>query len=347
MGRKTLIGLVGGLVLLLVAAVAAYAYDASKSDQIADGIVVGDVDVGGLTEAEARELLTQELVAPLDQALVVKYDGEEYTLSKNQIDVSADIDGMVDEAIAASREDMLPVRVLRYATGGSVDQQIEPRVAYDESEVSRFVDGVAGNLNQDPINASIEPSTNDLAAVQGQGGVTVDKGDLRMQIDAALRNTDSEARVVHPNVEIVKPEVTREELAAEYPTYITIDRASYTLRLFKDLELVEEYTIAVGAAGYDTPTGLYSITDKTVDPTWYVPDAEWAGDLAGTVVPGGSPDNPLIARWLGFYNGAGIHGTNDIASLGTSASHGCIRMDPDQVIALYDKVPVGTPLYIQ
>jgi lipoprotein-anchoring transpeptidase ErfK/SrfK len=347
MGRKTLIATIAGLVLLFALAAAAFAYDASKSDEIAEGVVVGDVDVGGLTEDEARDLLSEELVAPLDQPVIVKFKGEEFTLSKNQIDVSADVDGAVAAAIDASREDMLPVRVYRDLTGGTVDAEIEPSVAYDEEEVAKFVEGVAGNLNQDPINASIEPSTTDLAAVQGQPGISVDKSDLRAQIDAALQHPDAELRVVHPNVDVVPQEVTKEELGAEYPTYITIDRGGYTLRLFKDLELVKEYTIAVGAAGFDTPTGLYDITDKSVDPDWYVPDREWAGDLAGTVVPGGSPENPLVNRWLGFYEGAGIHGTNEIDSLGTSASHGCIRMHPDEVIELYDKVPVGTPLYIQ
>jgi lipoprotein-anchoring transpeptidase ErfK/SrfK len=82
-----------------------------------------------------------------------------------------------------------------------------------------------------------------------------------------------------------------------------------------------------------------------VDPTWYVPDAEWAGELAVTTVPPG-PQNPLKARWLGFNGGAGIHGTDDVASLGTAASHGCVRMSVPDVIELYDQVPVGAPVYI-
>ena len=77
-----------------------------------------------------------------------------------------------------------------------------------------------------------------------------------------------------------------------------------------------------------------------------VPNSAWAGDLAGTVVPGGIPSNPLKARWLGIYNGAGIHGTSDIGSLGSAASHGCVRMAVPDVIELYDKVPVGAPVYI-
>ena len=59
------------------------------------------------------------------------------------------------------------------------------------------------------------------------------------------------------------------------------------------------------------------------------------------------PENPLKSRWLGIYDGAGIHGTDAIASLGTAASHGCIRMAVPDVEELYDKVPVQAPVYIQ
>ena len=82
-----------------------------------------------------------------------------------------------------------------------------------------------------------------------------------------------------------------------------------------------------------------------MDPTWNVPDSAWAGSLAGQSIPPG-PDNPLKARWMGIYNGAGIHGTSDVASLGSAASHGCVRMDVPDVIDLYDRVDVGTPVYI-
>jgi lipoprotein-anchoring transpeptidase ErfK/SrfK len=139
--------------------------------------------------------------------------------------------------------------------------------------------------------------------------------------------------------------VTTNELAAQYPTYLTVDRASFTLRLFKELKLAAEYPIAVGQIGFDTPAGLYHIQNKAVDPAWSVP--EWGGALAGEVIPGGTAENPLKERWLGIYDGAGIHGTDDLASLGTAASHGCIRMAIPDVIELYDQVPVGAPIYIQ
>ena len=77
-----------------------------------------------------------------------------------------------------------------------------------------------------------------------------------------------------------------------------------------------------------------------------MPDSDWAGKLRGKVIPSGDPENPIKARWLGIYDGAGIHGTSAEGSIGSAASHGCIRMRVREVIELYDRVPVGAPVYI-
>ena len=105
--------------------------------------------------------------------------------------------------------------------------------------------------------------------------------------------------------------------------------------------MAKTYTVAIGAVGFDTPAGVYHIQNKAVDPVWTVPDSDWAGDLAGKTIPGGAPENPLKARWMGIFDGAGIHGTDDVASLGSAASHGCVRMAVPDVIDLYDQRPRG------
>src|SRR5205085_3990949 len=152
-------------------------------------------------------------------------------------------------------------------------------------------------------------------------------------------------RVLRVPVRATEPKVTTAALAARYPTVITIDRAAFTLRLWKHLKFVRSYRIAVGRVGLETPAGLYHVQDKEVNPSWHVPNSAWAGSLAGKTIPPG-PQDPIKARWMGVYNGAGIHGTDELSSLGTAASHGCIRMAIPDVIQLYSDTPLGTPVYI-
>jgi len=109
---------------------------------------------------------------------------------------------------------------------------------------------------------------------------------------------------------------------------------------------VKSYRIAIGQVGFDTPIGLYHLQNKAINPAWNVPEKSWAGELAGRVIPSSSPDNPIKARWMGIYDGAGIHGTEETGSLGSAASHGCIRMAVPEVKELYRRVEVGTPVYI-
>ena len=102
-----------------------------------------------------------------------------------------------------------------------------------------------------------------------------------------------------------------------------------------------------GWKGWKHPPGLHHIEWEQVNPPWYVPKKAWAGSLAGTVVPPG-PGDPLKARFMSFEGGAGIHGIDpsEYSSIGHDASHGCVRMRIPDVIALYSKSPVGTPVYI-
>lgn len=143
---------------------------------------------------------------------------------------------------------------------------------------------------------------------------------------------------------VTRPKVGEAPLGERYPYFITVDRKRFRLHLYRQLRRVKSYVIAVGRVGLETPAGLYHIQSKAVDPPWSVPDRPWAGALAGRVIPPG-PDNPIKARWMGFFDGAGVHGTDDTASLGTNASHGCIRMSIPEVKEPYEQVAVQTPIY--
>ncbi|MGA8804260.1 MAG: L,D-transpeptidase/peptidoglycan binding protein [Solirubrobacterales bacterium] len=346
MSHKVLIALVALVVLGLLLAVGVWAYDDAQKDQIAPGVKVGGVDIGGRDADSARKIIKRQVVAPLQQPVVVSYQGKDYTLSPNQLHETADVDGMVQEAIDRSRQGNILDRVTRYASGGDVNADLAPRVSYDKGAVKDFVNQLAAGVDQDPADASVVPSDGGakLQKRAGQAGLAVEKGPTTKAIYAAAQSPGSH-QTVRPVVKQTKPEVTTKDLPRAYARYIVINRSSFTLRFFHHLRLERSYTVAVGQQGLETPAGLYHAQDKQVDPSWHVPNSAWAGSLAGQVIPPG-PADPLKARWIGIFNGAGIHGTDEVSSLGHAFSHGCVRMAIPDVIDLYDRVQVGDPIYI-
>jgi lipoprotein-anchoring transpeptidase ErfK/SrfK len=196
-------------------------------------------------------------------------------------------------------------------------------------------------------DATVKITLHHLRVRQGRSGASVSAKRLGERIAAALANPAGprilrgHRRVVHPNVR------TRDLKRGRYSTVITVSQSEFRLRLFKHLRFVKSYGVAVGQPAYPTPNGLFSIANKAVNPTWSVPDSPWAGALRNETVAGGSDANPLKARWMGITNGVGIHGTAETGSIGTAASHGCIRMLVPDVIDLYPRVPVGTPVLLQ
>jgi lipoprotein-anchoring transpeptidase ErfK/SrfK len=331
------------LLFLIGGAVAAFAYDSSRDDLIAKGVTIAGVDVGDMTTAEARRAIQRELQEPLERPVVVRRGQTRFTLSAQDAGVQADVGGMVDEALETSRDGSIFSRVARDITGGEEDAQVPARVNYSSSAVRDLVKRVRSKLNRPARDAEVNfPS---LEKIKEQKGRRVRAAALEQRIAQALTVPGVE-RTVRAPVRILKPKVTLAQLADKYPVVLIADRYNFKLRLYKNLALQKEYTVAVGALGFDTPAGLYHIQNKAVDPAWHVPNSDWAGSLAGTIVPGGTPENPLKARWLGIFDGAGIHGTDQTYSLGTAASHGCIRMAIPDVIELYDQVPVGAPIYI-
>lgn len=343
MGTKTQITLLLTVLVLAVGAVGVYLWDSSYEETIAEGVTIGGVDVGGMEAEAARAQIRQNLITPLDRPVKVKQGDDTYKLKPEQIKIRADLDRMVDQALTKSRADGLLGRTWRRLSGGEIDYSVQPRIAYSKKSVSKFVDDLASKLEQDPVDASVEPTALGLDPVESQPGTKLASDKLLGGLENALQ--DPADRTVKAKVETIQPGVTTDDLAAQYPNYLVVDRSGFQIKFFKDLKLQKSYTIALGKAGNDTPSGLYSIQSKQVNPTWYVPNSDWAGELAGTTVPPG-PDNPLKARWLGIYNGVGVHGTSDAGSLGTNASRGCIRMAVPDVIDLYDRVPTGTPIFI-
>jgi lipoprotein-anchoring transpeptidase ErfK/SrfK len=260
--------------------------------------------------------------------------------------VTVDVANMVDQAVRASREGSIVSRTFRSVFGGSVHRNVGLVATFSHQAVSSLTAKIRAAVNRQPRNATVQPGPSGLERVPDRLGLAVDSDKLGGRIKAALVAPLGSRTVTVPTNKL-KPAVTTSQLAAKYPAYIVINRGSFRLTFYSHLKLEHSYEIAVGMEGLETPAGLHHIEWEQVNPPWYVPKKAWAGSLAGTVVPPG-PGDPLKARFMSFEGGAGIHGIDpgEYSSIGHNASHGCVRMRIPDVIALYSKSPVGTPVYI-
>jgi lipoprotein-anchoring transpeptidase ErfK/SrfK len=344
-GLLPIVGVVGAVVVAVLA-LGTYLYDHGRRDLIAEGVRIDGVNVGGLREAAARTKIQDELVGRLNRPVTVRAGARTWTMSPREAGLTVDAGNMVEQAVDASRGGSIVTRTVRGLFGGSVKRDIPLVVSYSHQAVRSLTAKVRAAVNRAPRDATVQASTSGLTAVPAQVGVAVEDERLGGRIERALTGAKVSHTVAVPT-RTVKPAVSTEQLAGEYPAYIIVDRGSFRLRLYEHLKLARTYEIAVGMQGLETPPGLYHIQWKEVDPPWLVPNKAWAGSLAGTVVPPG-PADPLKARFMSFDGGAGIHGIDpsEYSSIGHDASHGCVRMRIPDVIALYSRTPVGTPVYI-
>jgi L,D-transpeptidase ErfK/SrfK len=110
---------------------------------------------------------------------------------------------------------------------------------------------------------------------------------------------------------------------------------------------VRTYPLGIGSEGTESPIGQFSVLNKAENPIWTVPLSirQERPEMPAKVPPG--PANPLGNFWMGFSGeGFGIHGTNKPLGVGRRVSHGCIRLYPQDIQDLFQRVPVGTPVVI-
>ncbi|MEA2229997.1 MAG: hypothetical protein QOF04_3627 [Solirubrobacteraceae bacterium] len=322
-----------------------YAYDNGRRDEIAKGVRVGGIPLQGLSREQARAKLQRLIMQPLERPIVVHHDTSTWRLSAREARLAVDVDAIVDDVMARSRQGDIFSRTVRNLTGKSLNADITPTVHYSKTAVVRMLDKIRGSIERKPVEATVKIDSSGIERHDSRTGLQVRASTLHKQIRRAIVSTTADRTFV-ARTRKLQPKLSSSELDERYGTVLIVHRDSFRLTLYKRLKVAKTYSIAVGQVGLETPAGLYHIQNKAVNPAWNVPNSDWAGDLAGTVVPGGSPKNPLKARWMGIFDGAGIHGTDAINSIGTAASHGCIRMRIPDVIELYDEVPVGAPVYI-
>jgi lipoprotein-anchoring transpeptidase ErfK/SrfK len=342
---KSFILVAASLAVLVVLGGALYAYDRARADEIAPGVKVAGVALGGLTTEQARARLERQILQPLERPIVIHHGTKTWTLGPREARLRADLSAMVDEAVARSRSGDVFSRSWRSLTGKRLDDDLKPSVEYSDTAVIRLIDRVRRSVERPAKDAQVTISGAGVKTVPGVEGLAIQARSLHRKIGAAITSTTA-SRTFVARTHHTQPKVTTDDLERKYGTVVIVNRGQYRLRLFKNLKETQSFGIAVGQVGLETPAGQYTIANKAINPAWHVPNSPWAGDLAGKVIAGDDPSNPIKARWLGIYDGVGIHGTADDASIGHNASHGCIRMHIPDVEKLYDEVPVGSAVYI-
>jgi lipoprotein-anchoring transpeptidase ErfK/SrfK len=281
------------------------------------GVTIGGIHVGGLSPDAAYAVVRASFRSPL----VLKLGANRVTVPVASLGAVAYAKTAVSHARSASPGTSVPLGV--NVRGGAV---------------RRLVDSLTKRYTRDAIDSRVLLRDLKPFITKAEPGKTINRQGAIAAILRALR--ENRRTGIDLSYEDLQPAVTR----ANFGPVIVIRRGSNHLYLYKGMKPWRTFTVATGQKIYPTPLGRFNIVVKWKDPWWYPPDSPWAQG-AKPIPPG--PGNPLGTRWMGISApGVGIHGTPDPASLGYSASHGCIRMYIPYAEWLFDHVEVGTPVYI-
>jgi lipoprotein-anchoring transpeptidase ErfK/SrfK len=291
---------------------------------IAPGVSVAGVPVGGMTISQAAPWIRQQVLGQVTVAV----GGKSWTVPTTQLGLHAYLKTPLRAALALGRT---------AAVQPGQDIPVVTRIT--GSALRNFVHSLAPQVRVAPVDATFRLVNNKPVVVPDQWGRQLNTLAATEVIAAALRQP-GRGTIVLPTT-VVKPAVTQRLL----PPALVVDRSLHHVTLYdKHGKAVRTLGVAVGQSQYPTPIGRFEIIQKQLNPWWYPPNSAWAAGEK-PVPPG--PGNPLGTRWMGISSpGVGLHGTPDAASVGYSASHGCIRMRIPDAEWLFVHVRVGSPVWI-
>jgi lipoprotein-anchoring transpeptidase ErfK/SrfK len=313
--------------LLAVPAVPALAADpvpaAPGEALIPAGVKLAGVEVGGLTHDQAVAAVEPLFRTPIS----LRIGAKSFTVPAASLGQDARVRAAMGRAFAA-------------APG----QDVAVYVGHDKRKMRALLDHLLKKTTRPARDARWVLGGSRPRVVTSQVGRTVSERKLRFALIRALQRPLERA-----GVKVARTPVQPEVENADLPPAIVIERGRYRLTLFGvgrfgKVKVVRSFGVAVGSPSYPTPRGLFTIVNMQRHPWWYPPDSDWA-EGAEPIPPG--PNNPLGTRWMGISApGVGMHGTPNPASIGYSASHGCIRLRIPDAEWLFQRVQLGVPVRI-
>jgi len=296
------------------------------ANQVAPGVSIAGIQVGGQFAADARQNVIDNHVAARRAPLVVTFRGRNLKVEPVKAGYVADVDYAVRVALIYGRQRPVPAE--------GVDVPLKEKVNVKKLRAILALRAKANDLPARDAGVSLKGVTPVFR--KPQVGRAIDVPRATTQVAAAIVARDRASY----------PLASRRVVPARTSVgaIVVIDRGNFRLTWYKGKRKLS-FPIAVGQAAYPTPSGDFSVIQKQMHPTWFPPSSPWAEGL-GPVPPG--VNNPLGTRWIGTSAPAiGMHGTPVSSSIGTRASHGCIRMYISDVERLYPLVDIGTPVYIR
>ncbi|SRR6266516_1542481 len=306
------------MVLVVAALAPALRGDAAPPVLIQPGVTLAGFDVGGMSNEQAQAALRPAFATPVR----LRYGDRRWKLWPIRFGARVTIADGVQEALGAEAGAAVP---------------LVPAV--DEQEVRRFVNVLDKRI-------SVPATDAELSGLKGlRPQFTKERPGIQLLRELTVRRIvralqSPEVRRTHVALKALAPART----VVNFGAVVVIRRGVNQLRYYRGAQLLRRFGVATGQSVYPTPTGTFSIVDKQLNPWWRPPDSPWARGKQ-PIPPG--PGNPLGTRWMGLSApGVGIHGTPDDASIGYSASHGCIRMHIPDAEWLFHHVKLGTPVVI-
>lgn len=329
----------GSLLLLGGSAYAAYRYDAATSDRLLPGVTIGGVDVGEMSREEAIAALQRESEDRLDREIQIEARERTWEVSGSELGVTPAVDRVVDRALSANAEYSWPERVFRRTFNRPIELSADLRYRPDKAQIRSYLESVAAEVAEEPTNARVDYEDGQVVLRRPAPGWQLPVEEAMRAVRQAFAGGSG---TVQLPLQRIEPEITREELGHT----IVVDLSDLELTLYDGLKVDRTYPVAAGSPEYPTPQGELEIIDKVENPTWTNPAPDgWGKDLPLQIGPG--PTNPLGTRAL-YLNSPGIriHGTSASYSIGSYASHGCVRMLMEDVEELYEIVPIGITVHI-
>jgi lipoprotein-anchoring transpeptidase ErfK/SrfK len=305
-------------VALAAIASGAAAPSAQRTAFVPQGVSIGGIRVGGLSSEQARGAIAWWYKRPLR----LLFDGKHWTVRPAALGASVDTDRAVEAVLKATPR-----------------QRLALRVNVNAAHLQRYVRAIDDRLSVDAVDATATLQGVQPVIVPGKPGIELDRPATVQRLASILAVARRPAAI-----RLVSRAVAPSVNAGNFGAVIVIHRGSNVLYLYNGERPWRTFPVATGQAVYPTPLGSWHIVDMQRNPWWRPPDSAWAQGLK-PIPPG--PGNPLGTRWMGLdAAGVGMHGTPDAASIGYSASHGCIRMRIPDAEWLFAHVHIGTPVFI-